>query len=117
MKIYPHHALLFARLVLFPTTVAGFTIAFAATVPAPKKPDDLTTQVGDGYRGIWYMNQPVKDEYRYKYSGGFATYPQQHVPIAIYVASQRKTFFVFGGSAGHISASQDQLPQSNFYFD
>src|SRR5881396_2885902 len=67
---------------------------------APKLPDDLTTQVGDGYRGIWYMNQPTKDDYVYKYSGGFATYPQQHVPIAIYVASQQKTFFVFGGSAG-----------------
>ena len=40
--------------------------------------------VDDGYRGIWYFNQPTQDEYRYKYSGGFATYPQQHAPIAIY---------------------------------
>ena len=38
----------------------------------------------DGYRGIWYCKQPTKDEYRYKYSGGMATYPQQHAPIAIY---------------------------------
>ncbi len=36
----------------------------------------------DGYRGIWYSNQPSNDAYRYKYSGGFATYPQQHIPIA-----------------------------------
>ena len=67
--------------------------SFAADAKAPKAPtppDDLTTQVGDGYRGIWYMNQPTKDEYHYKYSGGYATYPQQHVPIAIYVAAQRK---------------------------
>ena len=30
----------------------------------------------DGYHGIWYFNQPTKDEYRYQYSGGFATYPK-----------------------------------------
>ena len=30
----------------------------------------------DGYRGIWYFNQPSDDQYKYKYSGGFATYPQ-----------------------------------------
>ncbi|HYE98024.1 MAG TPA: BNR-4 repeat-containing protein [Planctomycetota bacterium] len=51
----------------------------------------------DGYRGLWYMNQPEKTEHRYKYSGGFATYPQQHVPIAIHVAAAGKTFFVYGG--------------------
>jgi hypothetical protein len=54
----------------------------------------------DGYRGIWYMNQPTGDEYRYKYSGGYATYPQQHMPIAIYSAAANKTFFVYGGSTG-----------------
>ena len=31
--------------------------------------------VDDGYRGIWYFNQPTKDEYKFKYSGGMATYP------------------------------------------
>ena len=51
----------------------------------------------DGYRGIWYMNQPEKTEHRYKYSGGFATYPQQHVPIAIHSPEAKKTFFVYGG--------------------
>lgn len=84
---------------------------------APKPADDLTTQIGDGYRGIWYMNQPVQDEYRYKYSGGFATYPQQHVPIAIYVASQQKTFFVYGGSAGKVSVNQDELQHYVSYYD
>jgi hypothetical protein len=34
-----------------------------------------------GYRGIWYYNQPAKDQYVYKYSGGFAIYPQQQSPI------------------------------------
>ena len=52
----------------------------------------------DGYRGIWYMNQPSKDEYKYKYSGGYATYPQQHIPIAIYSKAANKTFFVYGGT-------------------
>ena len=94
------------------------SLALAAAAPkAPAKPDDLVAQVGDGYRGIWYMNQPVKSDYRYKYSGGFATYPQQHVPIAIYVASQRKTFFVFGGSAGRISEAQDELQHYVSYYD
>ena len=89
-------------------------VAVAAT---PKPPDDLGSQVGDGYRGIWYMNQRTKDGYVYKYSGGFATYPQQHVPIAIYVASQRKTFFVFGGSAGNVSESKDELQHIVSYYD
>lgn len=50
-----------------------------------------------GYQGIWYGNEPRKDRYRCKYSGGFATYPQQHVPIAIYAPEVRKTFFCYGG--------------------
>ncbi len=51
----------------------------------------------DGYRGIWYSNQPTGDEYGYKYSGGFATYPQQHVPIAVHDERSHKTFFCYGG--------------------
>jgi hypothetical protein len=54
----------------------------------------------DGYRGIWYFNQPTKDEYRYKYSGGMATYPQQHVPIAVYARQVNRTFFCYGGTSG-----------------
>ena len=105
------------RLALFAgTTVAvGFTADKATKAPA--KTDDLVAQVGDGYRGIWYMNQPLKSDYRYKYSGGFGTYPQQHVPIAIHVAAQKKTFFVFGGSAGHVSEKQDELQHFVSYFD
>ncbi len=51
----------------------------------------------DGYRGIWYYNQPSKDEYAYKYSGGFATYPQQMLPFAYYSKAANKTFFCYGG--------------------
>jgi hypothetical protein len=96
---------------------ALLTSSFAASALSPKKPDDLQPQQGDGYRGIWYMNQPLKNEYRYKYSGGFATYPQQHIPIAIHVASQRKTFFVFGGSAGNVSERNDELQHLISYYD
>lgn len=103
-------------LVLLALLLAGILApsVFSAT---PRSPDDLTTLVGDGYRGIWYMNQPLKDEHRYKYSGGFATYPQQHVPIAIHVPGQRKTFFVFGGSAGKVSERGDELEHLVSYYD
>ncbi len=57
--------------------------AFGATMPRD-----------DGYRGIWYYNQPTHDTYVYKYSGGFATYPQQQSPVAVYAPQVRKTFFV-----------------------
>lgn len=53
--------------------------------------------LADGFHGIWYMNQPSKDEYVYKYSGGMATYPWQHHPVAIYSPKAHKTFFVYGG--------------------
>ncbi|HEY3395315.1 MAG TPA: BNR-4 repeat-containing protein [Lacipirellulaceae bacterium] len=57
-------------------------------------------EVAPGYRGIWYMNQPTGDPYRYKYSGGLGTYPQQHAPIAIYSAAANKSFFCYGGTTG-----------------
>ena len=41
-------------------------------------PETFRPEKADGYRGIWYSNQPTGDEYVYKYSGGLATYPQQH---------------------------------------
>lgn len=77
----------------------------------------LTPQPWDGYRGIWYMNQPTGDEHRYKYSGGFATYPQWHLPIAVYAEKAQKTFFVLGGSNGRISERNDELVHLVGYFD
>jgi hypothetical protein len=67
----------------------------------------------EGYRGIWYYNQPSKDEFRYKYSGGFATYPQQHAPIAIYSKEANKTFFCYGGT---VKGRQELLHMVS-YFD
>ncbi len=58
----------------------------------------FTLAEDDGYRGIWYAVGETKDEYAFKYSGGMATYPQQHAPIACYAAAANKTFFVYGGT-------------------
>lgn len=52
----------------------------------------------NGFRGIWYMNQPSNDEYVYKYSGGMATYTAKHQPLAVYSEAAGKTFFCFGGT-------------------
>ncbi|MGQ9733280.1 MAG: LamG-like jellyroll fold domain-containing protein [Candidatus Zipacnadales bacterium] len=51
----------------------------------------------DGYRGIWYYNQPSNDEYVYKYSGGLGTYCEEHSPFAVYAPAVHKTFFCYGG--------------------
>ena len=72
------------------STLIAFTLCARAGEPF-RLPED------DGYRGIWYANQKSNDEYVYKYSGGMATYPQQHAPIAIYAPAANKTFFVYGG--------------------
>ena len=66
----------------------------------------------DGYRGICAV-QPSGDEYKYKYSGGFATYPQQHVPIAVYSERAHKTFFVYGG----IYKGKNELLHMVSYYD
>ena len=52
----------------------------------------------DGYRGIWYMNQPSHDEYVYKYSGGLGTYCAKHRHFAVYCPQVNKTFFCYGGT-------------------
>ncbi len=67
----------------------------------------------DGYRGIWYANEPSKDEYRYKYSGGLGTYPQQQGPIAHYSRKANKSFFVYGGTV----KGQGELLHMVSYYD
>ena len=69
------------------------TLSAQRTASAQEK--IVTLPKDDGYRGIWYMNQPVKGPYAYKYSGGFATYPQQHVPIA-------GLALILGGAIGNL---------------
>jgi hypothetical protein len=48
-------------------------------------------RTADGYYGIWYQDGPG-------YEGGFAFFPSQHSPSAIYRPEVRKTFFVYGGT-------------------
>ncbi len=52
----------------------------------------------DGFRGIWYFNQPIASEYVYKYSGGLGTYCANHIPFAWYAPEASKTFFCYGGT-------------------
>jgi len=78
-----------------------------------EKPVTLN-QRDDGYRGIWYMNQPSGDEYVYKYSGGCATYCCKHRPFAIYCKEVDKTFFCYGGTT---KKSNQQLLHMVSYFD
>lgn len=77
----------------------AIAIATFASV-APRATQAAPAPTADGYRGIWYMNQPTGDQYAFKYSGGLGTYPQQHTPIAIHSAVAKKTFFCYGGSTG-----------------
>jgi len=79
---------------------ARFFVARLSTVLAlaPCSPAGAELPAADGYRGIWYSNQRLTNAYEFIYSGGLATYPQQHVPIAIYSARTNKTFFVYGGT-------------------
>ncbi len=59
---------------------------------------EILQKKANGFKGIWYMNQPSNDEYVYKYSGGLGTYPANHRPFAIYAKEVDKTFFCFGGT-------------------
>ncbi|PWJ57946.1 putative BNR repeat neuraminidase [Dyadobacter jejuensis] len=59
---------------------------------------ELIQKKANGFKGIWYMNQPSNDEYVYKYSGGLAVYPANHRPFAMYAPKVNKTFFCFGGT-------------------
>ena len=73
--------------------VWSFTIKHSLNVKV-----DETRKEADGYRGIWYFNQPQDNEYVYKYSGGLGTYCAKHRPLAVYAKEADKTFFCYGGT-------------------
>ncbi len=95
--------------------VAGLLVVFTLLSPNLGLAADLPAD--EGYRGIWYFNQPTRDEYRFKYSGGMATYPQQHHPIAIYAPEVKKTFFVYGGTTARSAADEQELLHMVSYYD
>ncbi len=73
-------------------------LASLALAAMPAAPPTLNRK-DDGYRGIWYMNQPTKDEFAYKYSGGLGTYCAHHQPFALYSQEANKMFFCYGGTS------------------
>ncbi|MBN2217216.1 MAG: BNR-4 repeat-containing protein [Pirellulales bacterium] len=77
-------------------TRSWFAIAVWCLLGSPILSAELPK--AEGYRGIWYMNQPQKNEYKYKYSGGLGTYAT-HRPFAVYAKEVDKTFFCYGGAA------------------
>ncbi len=107
-------ALILAHLLV--SLVGNFSLSVAAPAKATEKTGGRL-ESDDGYRGIWYYNQPTQDEYKFKYSGGFATYPQQHAPIAIYAKEVDKTFFVYGGTTARRATDKQELLHLISYFD
>lgn len=96
--------------------IAGTVCATALdhlTAAEPATPVTINGKA-DGYRGIWYMNQPSGDEYVYKYSGGLGTYCAKHQPFAVYCPAVNKTFFCFGGATAD---NHRQLIHMVSYFD
>lgn len=99
-----------------------FAVTHLHVIQADEIPAFLSTNGGkltsdDGYRGIWYFNQRTADEYKFKYSGGFATYPYQHTPIAIYRKEVDKTFFVYGGTTARRAEDEQNLLHLVSYYD
>ena len=75
--------------------------------------EELLNAKANGFKGIWYMNQPSNDEYVYKYSGGLGTYCANHQPFAVYSKEAHKTFFCFEGT----DDSNSTLFHNVLYFD
>ena len=97
-------------------SLAVWCLAHLVLTTANGRTDDAVTRnlKADGYRGIWYMNQPSGDEYVYKYSGGLGTYCAKHRPFAIYAEQVNKTFFCYGGTT---TDSNRELLHMVSYFD
>jgi hypothetical protein len=91
--------------ILFWITLLTVGIAAMSNAAEPLPKDE-------GYRGLWYSNQPSGDEYKFKYSGGLGTYPQQHHPIAYYSEEANKTFFCYGGT---LKGKQELLHMVSYY--
>lgn len=67
---------------------------------------EMSNAAADGYNVIWYASPG-------SYSGGFAMFPSQHSPLAVYCTEVKKTFFVYGGTV----AGKRQLQAMASYYD
>jgi hypothetical protein len=108
----PHYPGEGHRMIFTPRTAGLWLLLCALCAPAAQADEAFTPPAVNGYRGIWYYNQPTKDEYVYKYSGGLGTYCAYHIPMAVYAPEVNKTFFVYGGDTGSGS-----LAEMVSYFD
>lgn len=102
-------------------SLALWTTAVLCTAPLTAQGDEVVLpdpsqplERADGYRGVWYFNQPSGDEYVYKYSGGLGTYCAKHHPFAVYRPEVERTYFVYGGAT---EARSTQLVHMVSYFD
>ncbi|MBN2212523.1 MAG: BNR-4 repeat-containing protein [Sedimentisphaerales bacterium] len=77
-------------------------------------PPDTLNKKDTGYRGVWYYNEKLNNEYVYKYSGGLGTYCAKHRPFAVYSPKVNKTFFCYGGAR---KGEDMQLVHMVSYFD
>jgi hypothetical protein len=80
---------------------ASLTSAFAGGPDAQRRDQAqllLLNIKADGFRGIWYYNEPLYNEYVYKYSGGMGTYCAKHIPFAWYAQATNRTYFCYGGT-------------------
>ena len=81
--------------------ISLLVVLLVAVWPSNAQADDTVTlnQKADGYRGIWYMNQPSGDEYVYKYSGGTGDLLREAQTVSRSTCAKvNKTFFCYGGA-------------------
>ena len=87
---------------------------------ATASPEVLINAKDTGFRGIWYYNQKLNNEYVFKYSGGLGTYCTNHYPFSIYAPKVDKTFFCYGGTNQEAHDNDEQpgtLLHEISYFD
>ncbi|MFN7141261.1 MAG: hypothetical protein ACK4UN_18185, partial [Limisphaerales bacterium] len=90
---------------------ASLSVSAQEKPAAAPKPQALTGQTVDGYRGIWFtlgQKLPHGD----KYSGGLGTYTANHVPMAVYAPKVNKTFFTYGGT---VAGKRHLLIMASYY--
>ncbi len=117
ITICPRRILVFgpcAMIVALSARAADPARVLAAEESQKRHANVTLNQQDDGYRGIWYMNQPSGDEYVYKYSGGLGTYCAKHKPFAVYCPEVQRTFFCYGGTS---KESHRRLLHMVSYFD
>jgi len=73
----------------------------------------MAQQKADGYKGIWFTLGQFSS-YGDKYSGGLGTYTANHIPVAVYSQTARKTFFVYGATSAE---NEKHLLIAISYFD